>query len=1331
MATVTGSKRLLNVTYDEITLDILDSTGQLKIQSSGSDRFIGETSGAAKMLYGGSVKVATTTSGISVTGVVSATGTVTGTQFTDHNNTGYYVNPSSDSHVNEIWIDDYLAHNGDGDTYLVFDTNRIRLVAGGTTKFDSNNSYLTTSSTIPYSQLSGTPTIPTSLPANGGNADTVDGQHASAFESAFSKNTAFNKNFGTAAGTVAQGNDSRINNGNTAHGWGNHASAGYLTSVPNHSANLLTSGTVPNSRLSGTYSNALNLSSTALILSSHFYTNRYDGNGNVYFHVGTSDSVANRLNLRVYDASNGYKTLLLRGDNGYIGWNGNTIWHAGNDGSGSQLDADKLDGQEGSHYLNYNNLTNKPTIPTIPSELPASSVPNSTEFGSGPSRLLFGSGAGSGSGVRNYFAPRNAANNAWDWAKEFGYDHANSRWYFDGVLYAGEVRTPIVYDHNDTAYYVNPNSTSRVSSLDVISGSHFRGANQYFYSGGNPASSSSPGLQAYANATTSGAWMSFHRPGQYAINWGLTTANDMYLGGWSQTGYRMYIDPNSHMFVSGSVRAPIFYDKDNTSYYVDPAGTSVLNGITFNGDVDFNGGANALNITNSDIRSDGTSDWTGNPGTDFKMQVHSERWYIVSGSGSNRIVQFRQDSSDRSYIANDGRLHGVGGTGSQDWRAPIFYDSNNTGYYTDPASTSRMNVVWANSYAQDNNGIVKVMFPNGGSMDVNGSPNTGAIKIRLPQSWTNTMMSLKITVYDYSTDESFDIRCGGYNHTNGSLHGGSWHNVFAWIDTNSNKDRNFTVRFGHDGTKCCIQIGETNSTWSYLDVTVTEFTGGHSQEEVAKWDDGWEVSLVTSNITMGSGSHTRTQTDRNRYMRLMYDIDNTGYLIDPAGTSRTNLTHANYVGIGAANNSSGSYRLNMGGSIDMNNNEVNYVNQLHFNDNVRFYDDGNDNYLNFKYGDTGAGGIKMVDGSNNLDGYFYADGGNIGILPPDGGWGLRVSNGDCESYHNFRVPTGSAAAPSLTTSGDSNTGVFMPGSDVFKITTGGVNAVTVNNTDVQLLRDNVSVKDYLRHYGDTNTYFRFTTDRIRLVAGGVTFLDAVEGSTDYLRMPTRGVSIGSNTAPQATLTIDQDCTETPSNGCGTGRDAHLKLENTNTTGSASTCIIFNAKDSGGNTRHGAGIQFKKAIAWSANGQYPGELYFWTRPTSGNQIASLKIDKDGNTICRANITAFGSLSDRRLKDSIEPIKQAVTKVQQLEGVTFQYKKDGKRSTGLIAQDLEKVLPEAVYTTTDIEGTEEHLAIHYGNTVGLLVNAIKEQQQTIDELTKRIEQLETNPNSLKEK
>ena len=51
-------------------------------------------------------------------------------------------------------------------------------------------------------------------------------------EPAFAKNSAFNKNFGTTAGTIAEGNDSRINNGQTAFTWGNHAAAGYLSAIP-------------------------------------------------------------------------------------------------------------------------------------------------------------------------------------------------------------------------------------------------------------------------------------------------------------------------------------------------------------------------------------------------------------------------------------------------------------------------------------------------------------------------------------------------------------------------------------------------------------------------------------------------------------------------------------------------------------------------------------------------------------------------------------------------------------------------------------------------------------------------------------------------------------------------------------------------------------------------------------------------------------------------------------------------------------------------------------------------------------------------------------------
>ena len=61
-----------------------------------------------------------------------------------------------------------------------------------------------------------------------------------------------------------------------------------------------------------------------------------------------------------YDSANYHSIGLTTG--GVLQYDSNTVWHAGNDGSGSGLDADTLDGQQGSYYLDYNNLTNTPTI---------------------------------------------------------------------------------------------------------------------------------------------------------------------------------------------------------------------------------------------------------------------------------------------------------------------------------------------------------------------------------------------------------------------------------------------------------------------------------------------------------------------------------------------------------------------------------------------------------------------------------------------------------------------------------------------------------------------------------------------------------------------------------------------------------------------------------------------------------------------------------------------------------------------------------------------------------------------------------------------------------
>lgn len=118
---------------------------------------------------------------------------------------------------------------------------------------------------------------------------------------------------------------------------------------------------------------------------------------------------------------------------------------------------------------------------------------------------------------------------------------------------------------------------------------------------------------------------------------------------------------------------------------------------------------------------------------------------------------------------------------------------------------------------------------------------------------------------------------------------------------------------------------------------------------------------------------------------------------------------------------------------------------------------------------------------------------------------------------------------------------------------------------------------------------------------------------------------------------------------------------------------------------------------------------------GNTSPSVALGVTGAIIASDNITAYGTPSDIRLKENIEVIDNALDKVKQLKGITYDLKSDGNRLTGLIAQDLEKVLPEAVYETSAVDNAnDKHLAIRYGNTVGLLVEAIKELEAKIESL-----------------
>ena len=120
----------------------------------------------------------------------------------------------------------------------------------------------------------------------------------------------------------------------------------------------------------------------------------------------------------------------------------------------------------------------------------------------------------------------------------------------------------------------------------------------------------------------------------------------------------------------------------------------------------------------------------------------------------------------------------------------------------------------------------------------------------------------------------------------------------------------------------------------------------------------------------------------------------------------------------------------------------------------------------------------------------------------------------------------------------------------------------------------------------------------------------------------------------------------------------------------------------------------------------------------NNAERMRLESDGDLHVDGNVVAYSTtISDIRLKKDIAPIEDAVTKVQQLNGCTFTYLKDDRKSAGLIAQHVEKVLPSAVIDDEAVfhgEEGETYKTVQYDQVIGLLVEAIKELKAEIEEL-----------------
>ena len=195
------------------------------------------------------------------------------------------------------------------------------------------------------------------------------------------------------------------------------------------------------------------------------------------------------------------------------------------------------------------------------------------------------------------------------------------------------------------------------------------------------------------------------------------------------------------------------------------------------------------------------------------------------------------------------------GDGSVTWQddtdtnTSIWSEAGDTATYGGHIVVDSLSTNWQNTiYSARSN--TRVLNPKGGSfsneINTTGGVNSdGSIIITLPQGKSSTMISMTIKIYDYLTNGHLILNVSGFLF-DGASHG--WNNGSVWIDNNPKYSHNLTVWLGYDAElgKNVIIIGEPDTTWgTYLDVNVMDVQAQHHNEEVGKWNDGWDIELST------------------------------------------------------------------------------------------------------------------------------------------------------------------------------------------------------------------------------------------------------------------------------------------------------------------------------------------------------------------------------------------------------------------------------------------------------------------------------------------------------
>jgi len=300
---------------------------------------------------------------------------------------------------------------------------------------------------------------------------------------------------------------------------------------------------------------------------------------------------------------------------------------------------------------------------------------------------------------------------------------------------------------------------------------------------------------------------------------------------------------------------------------------------------------------------------------------------------------------------------------------------------------------------------------------------------------------------------------------------------------------------------------------------------------------------------------------------------------------------------------------------------------------------------------------------------------------------------------------GSASTPSITFTGDTNTGIFSPTADTIAFTEGGVESMRIDSSgNVGIGTSSPAVPLAVYKASDSAINIQNSTS-------GVTNVDGLQlllsGANGYMWNYENGASIfGTNNTERMRIDGSGDLL-IGSSTSNTLDGARLQVFQT-----GDNCAVFRTTSTN-----------YQIVCQSGQGSNTGNQVLFRY---GNSVV-------GNIVSTGSATSYNSGSDYRLKNDIQPLTNALQKVALLKPSKWTWKADDTYGDGFVAHELAEVCPhavtgekDAIQTYTDEDGNEQTRinpqSVDTSFLVATLTAAIQEQQAIITDLKARIETLE---------